>query len=133
MNSPGANSERSLVLAPHGRDAEIAAAIVREAGLPADVVAGLGDLCAQIRAGAGLAIGVSGGGGAAARASVRHEILFRPRLDTHKGQQVAAVGGTPPEVTVEVSAVNTAGLPADVRVVCENARTLEFDGGLAKD
>ena len=84
-------------------------------------------------AGAGLAIGVSGGGGAAARASVRHEILFRPRLDTHKGQQVAAVGGTPPEVTVEVSAVNTAGLPADVRVVCENARTLEFDGGLAKD
>jgi signal transduction histidine kinase/CheY-like chemotaxis protein len=56
LNSPGANSERSLILAPQGRDAEIAAAIVREAGLPADIVTGLGELCAQMAAGAGLAI-----------------------------------------------------------------------------
>jgi signal transduction histidine kinase/CheY-like chemotaxis protein len=56
LNSQGANSERSLILAPQGRDGEIAAAIVREAGLTADVMTGLGELCAQMAAGAGLAI-----------------------------------------------------------------------------
>jgi signal transduction histidine kinase/CheY-like chemotaxis protein len=45
-----------LILAPNGRDGEIAAAIVREARLPASVTSGIIELCAQIEAGAGLAL-----------------------------------------------------------------------------
>jgi signal transduction histidine kinase len=56
VSKPGPDSERTLVFAPHGRDAEIAAAIVGEAGLPAHVVPGLPELCAGITAGAGLAL-----------------------------------------------------------------------------
>ena len=56
MSIPGPNSERTLVYAPHGRDSEIAAAIVAEAGLPSHIATGMAELCAEIVAGAGLAL-----------------------------------------------------------------------------
>ena len=49
-------SERAIILAPNGRDAEIAALILREAGFAADTTADLRSLCEDIAAGAGLAI-----------------------------------------------------------------------------
>ena len=44
------------MLAPNGRDGEIAAGILREAGLPVHRVAGLAEMCAEIAVGAGLAL-----------------------------------------------------------------------------
>ncbi|HEX5006883.1 MAG TPA: PAS domain-containing protein, partial [Hyphomonadaceae bacterium] len=49
-------SERALVLAPLGRDAEIAAGILSEAGIRAIVCAGLPELVANLVSGAGFAI-----------------------------------------------------------------------------
>ena len=53
---PGPLSERALILAPHGRDAQVAAMILREAVLPAETCADLPTLCAQMMQGAGLAL-----------------------------------------------------------------------------
>jgi signal transduction histidine kinase/CheY-like chemotaxis protein len=50
------SSERALILAPNGRDADIAAAIVREAGLTAIIVLGIAELCVEVEKGAGLAL-----------------------------------------------------------------------------
>ncbi|WP_431270413.1 ATP-binding protein [Dankookia sp. P2] len=49
-------SERALVLAPLGRDAPLAAALLREAGIAAEPVGGLPALLAAIETGAGLAV-----------------------------------------------------------------------------
>ncbi|MGG5810101.1 ATP-binding protein [Falsiroseomonas sp. CW058] len=49
-------SERALVLAPRGRDATLAAMLLREAGMAADPVGGTAGLLAGIEAGAGLAV-----------------------------------------------------------------------------
>ena len=49
-------SERAVVFTPNGRDAEIAAMIIREAGFPADICATLPSLCDEIAAGAGLGV-----------------------------------------------------------------------------
>jgi len=49
-------SERALILAPQGRDAFVAARIMREAGIVAEISADLPALLAEVRAGAGLAI-----------------------------------------------------------------------------
>lgn len=49
-------SERTLILAPTGRDAEIAAQILREAGFSAEPANDLNALCAKFSAGAGVAI-----------------------------------------------------------------------------
>jgi PAS domain S-box-containing protein len=48
--------ERALVLAPHGRDATLARAILAEAGLAADAVPDLDGLCAGLARGAALAV-----------------------------------------------------------------------------
>ena len=53
---PGASSERAIVLAPTGRDASVAANLIREAGFHADVCSDLDALVHEIAAGAGLAI-----------------------------------------------------------------------------
>ena len=53
---PGGSSERSLILAPTGRDASVAAALIREAGYYANVCADLAGLMHQIEGGAGLAV-----------------------------------------------------------------------------
>jgi PAS domain S-box-containing protein len=53
---PGASSERAVILAPKGRDASVAAALIREAGYYANVCADLSDLMHEVEAGAGLAV-----------------------------------------------------------------------------
>jgi signal transduction histidine kinase/CheY-like chemotaxis protein len=56
MSLGGELSTRALVLAPLGRDSAIAAAILTEAGVPAEACGSLADLTAKIAAGAGLAV-----------------------------------------------------------------------------
>ena len=48
--------ERALILAPQGRDASVAQAMLAEAGLPGEIVATVLDLVDQLRLGAGFAI-----------------------------------------------------------------------------
>ena len=49
-------SERALVLAPQGRDAAVACAMLEEAGMRAQVCNGLGELVRELGAGAGFAL-----------------------------------------------------------------------------
>jgi PAS domain S-box-containing protein len=53
---PGASSERAVILAPTGRDAAVAAGLIKEAGYYADVCADLASLMQNVEAGAGLAV-----------------------------------------------------------------------------
>ena len=53
---PDASSERAVILAPTGRDAAIAAALIREAGYVANVCADLAAMIHEIESGAGLAV-----------------------------------------------------------------------------
>jgi signal transduction histidine kinase/CheY-like chemotaxis protein len=53
---PGASSERAVILAPTGRDAAVAAALIREAGFYANIAGDLAGLIHEIEAGAGLAV-----------------------------------------------------------------------------
>jgi signal transduction histidine kinase/CheY-like chemotaxis protein len=53
---PGASSERAVILAPTGRDAAVAAALIKEAGFYANVCGDLGALLHEIEGGAGLAV-----------------------------------------------------------------------------
>jgi signal transduction histidine kinase/DNA-binding response OmpR family regulator len=53
---PGASSERAIILAPTGRDAAVAAALIREAGFYANITGDLAALMHEIEAGAGLAV-----------------------------------------------------------------------------
>ncbi|MET0273290.1 MAG: response regulator [Phenylobacterium sp.] len=52
----GSDSGRALILAPHGRDAAIAAAILQEAQLPSRVCKDLPSLCAELDDGVGVAL-----------------------------------------------------------------------------
>lgn len=52
----GASSERALIYTPTGRDAAVAAALIREAGYPATTCADLASLVHEIESGAGLAV-----------------------------------------------------------------------------
>ena len=54
--SSGTSSERAVVLAPRGRDAAVAAALIREAGFHADICADLAALIREIERGAGVAV-----------------------------------------------------------------------------
>src|SRR3569833_1958336 len=49
-------SERGLILAPQGRDALVAATMLREAGIARDAIGDVADLVEQLTAGAGFAI-----------------------------------------------------------------------------
>ena len=53
---PGASSERAVILAPTGRDAAVAAALIQEAGFYANIAGDLAALMREIEAGAGLAV-----------------------------------------------------------------------------
>jgi signal transduction histidine kinase/FixJ family two-component response regulator len=53
---PGASSERAVILAPTGRDASVAAALIKEAGYFANIADDLGALMHEIEGGAGLAV-----------------------------------------------------------------------------
>jgi signal transduction histidine kinase/CheY-like chemotaxis protein len=52
----GASSERAIILAPTGRDAAVAAALIREAGFYANPCGDLAELMHEIEGGAGLAV-----------------------------------------------------------------------------
>ena len=53
---PGASSERAVILAPTGRDAAVAEALIKEAGFFATICADLAALVSEIAAGAGMAV-----------------------------------------------------------------------------
>jgi PAS domain S-box-containing protein len=53
---PGASSERAVVLAPTGRDASVAAGLIKEAGFYANICGDLAALVREIEGGAGLAV-----------------------------------------------------------------------------
>ena len=53
---PGSSSERAVILAPTGRDATVAAALIQEAGFYANIAGDLAVLIHEIEAGAGLAV-----------------------------------------------------------------------------
>jgi signal transduction histidine kinase/DNA-binding response OmpR family regulator len=53
---PGASSERAVILAPTGRDASVAAALIREAGFFANICGDIAGVLHEIEAGAGLAV-----------------------------------------------------------------------------
>jgi signal transduction histidine kinase/CheY-like chemotaxis protein len=53
---PGASSERAVILAPNGRDALVAAGLIKEAGYYANVCGDLAALMHEIESGAGLAV-----------------------------------------------------------------------------
>jgi signal transduction histidine kinase/DNA-binding response OmpR family regulator len=53
---PGASSERAVILAPIGRDAAVAAALIQEAGFYANIAGDLAALMHELEAGAGLAV-----------------------------------------------------------------------------
>jgi signal transduction histidine kinase/CheY-like chemotaxis protein len=53
---PGPSSERAVILAPKGRDAAVAAALIREAGFYANICSDLSALTHEIESGAGLAV-----------------------------------------------------------------------------
>ena len=52
----GSNSERILILAPHGRDAEVASKLLKEAGCPTLVCLDIARLSKEITKGAGCAV-----------------------------------------------------------------------------
>jgi len=56
VSIPGQLSERAIILAPRGRDSQIALMILKEAGYPAIVARDLNELVAELETGAGLAI-----------------------------------------------------------------------------
>ena len=56
MSTPGLLSERAIILAPRGRDSQIALRILQEAGFPALVANNLVELNAELRLGVGMAI-----------------------------------------------------------------------------
>ena len=56
MPHGGANSERVLILAPHGRDAEIASELLREAGNPTCVCRDVSQLGVELEKGAAFAV-----------------------------------------------------------------------------
>jgi len=53
---PGASSERAIILAPTGRDASVAAALIREAGYYANICGDLAALMHEIEGGAGIVV-----------------------------------------------------------------------------
>jgi PAS domain S-box-containing protein len=54
--SPGSSSERAVILAPTGRDAAVAAALIKEAGFHATICGDLAAMLHEMQGGAGLAV-----------------------------------------------------------------------------
>ena len=53
---PGPSSERAVILSPRGRDAEVAAGLIRGAGLYANICHDFADLVREVESGAGAAV-----------------------------------------------------------------------------
>jgi DNA-binding NtrC family response regulator len=77
VSRPGPLSERAVILAPQGRDAEVAVMILKEAGFPANIASNLAELCDEIASGAGLAIMTD---------QAIHEVDLRPLVAWLKSQ-----------------------------------------------
>jgi CheY-like chemotaxis protein len=56
MPFAGLNSERVLILAPHGRDAEVASKLLQEAGWPTWICANVRRLCEELSKGAAVSV-----------------------------------------------------------------------------
>jgi hypothetical protein len=56
MPRGGANSERVLILAPHGRDAEVASGLLNEAGLHTTICIDVSQLSLELEKGAAFAV-----------------------------------------------------------------------------
>jgi len=56
VSTPGQLSERAIILAPQGRDSQIALRILQEAGFPALITHDLAGLCRELLSGAGVAV-----------------------------------------------------------------------------
>jgi signal transduction histidine kinase/DNA-binding response OmpR family regulator len=56
VSTPGQLSERAIILAPRGRDSQIALMILQEAGFPAIITHDLAGMCRELVSGAGLAM-----------------------------------------------------------------------------
>jgi hypothetical protein len=56
VSQPELFSERAIILAPNGRDGQIATRILKEAGFPVEIRADLLAVCEELDKGAGLAI-----------------------------------------------------------------------------
>lgn len=56
MPAGGLHSERALILTPHGRDADVASAVLREAWMATQSCADVAHLCRELEKGAGLAV-----------------------------------------------------------------------------
>jgi two-component sensor histidine kinase len=56
MHFGGPNSERALILAPRGRDAEVASKLLQEAGWPTLICADIGRLCSEFNNGAAFGV-----------------------------------------------------------------------------
>jgi two-component sensor histidine kinase len=56
MPFAGLNSERILILAPHGRDAEVASKLLQEAGWPTWICADVRRLCEELNKGAAVSV-----------------------------------------------------------------------------
>ena len=52
----GPNSERVLILAPHGRDAEIASKLLQEAGWATLICADIANWCVELKNGAAFSV-----------------------------------------------------------------------------
>jgi PAS domain S-box-containing protein len=77
MSRPGPLSERALILAPQGRDAQVATMVLKDAGFPAQVCADVQELCDEMDKGAGLAIVTD---------QAIHDVDLRPLADCLKRQ-----------------------------------------------
>ena len=69
MSVPGPLAERALILAPLGRDSQVAQMLLKEAGFAGDICPNLSHLCSELNRGAGLVL-------------VAAEALLGPDLET---------------------------------------------------
>ncbi len=78
LPDPKAHNERILILAPTGRDAQLAAAALRDGGMPSVVCRSIGELCDAVAAGAGAALVTEESLTAYAMSCLRETLLRQP-------------------------------------------------------
>ncbi|WP_324749693.1 GAF domain-containing protein [Sphingomonas sp. LY54] len=86
-------SERALIFAPHGRDAQVASEMLKEAGLDALIAPDLPSLCEQLARGAGLAVITEEALGAADLAPLSGWIEAQPEWSDFPFVLLTARGG----------------------------------------
>jgi two-component sensor histidine kinase len=91
----GPNSERALILAPRGRDAEIASKLLQEAGWPTLICPGVTRLCDELDKGAALAVVVEEALTANALSSLERCIKRQPEWSDFPFLVLTGHGDTP--------------------------------------